>query len=114
MRQLFYSLSRVIRVCAYNTNDPTLQGALHEQRKKGGDAPKNLIIYRDGVSEGEYATVVNKEIALIRGKYVRSFTQLALTMYNFLSDVIVNNFPKWRPNLLFIIVTKRSVLSYAN
>lgn len=41
-------------------------------------------------------------------------TQLALTMYDFLSDAIVKNFPGWRPNLLFIVVTKRCVLPYVN
>ncbi|KAH9901258.1 Piwi domain-containing protein [Cubamyces lactineus] len=52
--------------------------------------PRNVIFYRDGVSEGEFAQVAAREIPLIRSAFVKS------------------NIPeKFMPKLLFVVVGKR-------
>ncbi|KAI1139351.1 Piwi-domain-containing protein [Hypoxylon sp. FL0543] len=36
------------------------------KRKNKGGCPKNIIVYRDGVSEGQFNTVLQKELTLLR------------------------------------------------
>ena len=36
------------------------------QRKNGGQLPERILIYRDGVSEGQYTTVLSEELSQVR------------------------------------------------
>ncbi|RPD74278.1 Piwi-domain-containing protein [Lentinus tigrinus ALCF2SS1-7] len=56
-----------------------------------GRFPEHLIFFRDGVSEGEFATVAREEIAMIRRAFVR----------HGMTD------PRSQPKLLFVVVGKR-------
>ncbi|KAI0122454.1 Piwi-domain-containing protein [Daldinia grandis] len=40
-------------------------------RKHNPAYPKNILVYRDGVSEGQYGTVLDKELPLLREAYTR-------------------------------------------
>lgn len=44
-----------------------LQAALRNYQAKRGKLPKNIFLYRDGVSEGEYWKVDDEEIKKIEG-----------------------------------------------
>ncbi|KAI0361956.1 Piwi-domain-containing protein [Trametes cingulata] len=72
---------------------------LRQQRPKPEDElpppppPKNIVFYRDGVSEGEFAQVAAMEIPMIK----RAFATANIP-------------PEHRPRLLFIVVGKRYVL----
>jgi hypothetical protein len=37
------------------------------RQRNGGNVPERIIIYRDGVSEGEYARVMSNEIQQVEG-----------------------------------------------
>ena len=37
------------------------------EKKQTNQAPKRIIFYRDGVSEGQFKQVLEKELPLIRG-----------------------------------------------
>lgn len=43
-----------------------LMGRLRAWQKKNSRLPENIIIYRDGVSEGQYQLLLDKELPLIR------------------------------------------------
>lgn len=42
-------------------------------RKANGQLPENILIYRDGVSEGQYRTVLDEELPLIREACAESY-----------------------------------------
>ncbi|KAL7283289.1 hypothetical protein ACG7TL_002718 [Trametes sanguinea] len=52
--------------------------------------PRNIIFYRDGVSEGEFAQIAEREIPLVKSAFVKS-----------------NIPPHLMPKLIFIVVGKR-------
>ena len=58
-----------------------------------GDLPDNLLIYRDGVSEGQYQTVLDEEMPQIR--------QACIEKYN------MNYKPSLKPKISLIVVGKR-------
>lgn len=65
-----------------------MDGRLRHWAKINKSLPANIIVYRDGVSEGQYAEVVRDELASIR----RS---------------IKNQYKSAPPKITFIVVTKR-------
>ena len=58
-----------------------------------GDLPDNLLIYRDGSSEGQYQTVLDEEMPQIR--------QACIEKYN------INYEPSLKPKICLIVVGKR-------
>ncbi|KAK2752575.1 hypothetical protein FQN55_006688 [Onygenales sp. PD_40] len=46
--------------------EPMLQSRLRLWQKANGKLPENLLIYRDGVSEGQYGKVLEEELPLLR------------------------------------------------
>lgn len=66
-----------------------LHAGFENYRKQNNQNPKNIIYYRDGVSEGEYQAVFDQEFKAIR-------------------DVVSRNYKNEKmPGFIFIIVTKR-------
>jgi len=45
---------------------PMLRSRLERWKASHGDLPENLLIYRDGVSEGQYQTVLEEELPQLR------------------------------------------------
>jgi hypothetical protein len=61
--------------------------------KNKGTYPENILIYRDGVSEGQYEIVLNQELPLLR--------QACKELY------LLSDFKKGLPCISIIIVGKR-------
>lgn len=59
------------------------------QKSNNGQLPKNIIIYRDGVSEGQYAMVLTEELPMVK--------HAAQSMYK----------PDEQPNITIVVVGKR-------
>lgn len=56
--------------------EPMLVSRLEWWRKKYKDLPENLLVYRDGVSEGQYQTVLDQEMPKIRDACKKVYEQL--------------------------------------
>lgn len=74
---------------------PMVKNALDNWRSIGKHAslPENVLVYRDGVSEGQYQTVYDKEIPLLRDAFAEEYP----------ADLTKKNLPR----LTVVIVGKR-------
>ncbi|KAJ5564715.1 hypothetical protein N7513_000957 [Penicillium frequentans] len=52
-----------------------MEGRLRRWKKENGSLPQNILIYRDGVSEGQYAIMIRDEISNIRKECERIYTE---------------------------------------
>ncbi len=78
--------------------------------------PEHLIIFRDGVSEGELQTVVEKEFAQVKGKIFHTGRIDIHLVCN--TDVIDKGWsnpgmPSTKPKVTFIVVGKRHHIRFA-
>ena len=71
---------------------------------------KHVILFRDGVSEGEYNEVVNSEIPQIAREYLYKHFEVVVDFFLGILDKYAQK-SQFRPQLTFIIVTKRLVYS---
>ncbi|KAJ5659638.1 hypothetical protein N7507_006089 [Penicillium longicatenatum] len=53
-----------------------LEGRLRRWKKENKEYPKNILIYRDGVSEGQYAIMIRDEISSIRKECGRVYDEV--------------------------------------
>lgn len=56
-----------ITICPYDT-DHGMKAAVNMFAGKNKFPPQRLILFRDGLSEGEYAKAAEKEIQAIKGE----------------------------------------------
>lgn len=68
-----------------------MEGRLKRWKKENGSLPKNILIYRDGVSEGQYAIMIRDEISNIRKECERIYGERGVEP----------------PRLSFVVVGKR-------
>ena len=68
-----------------------------------GILPKNILFYRDGISESQYAECERKEIPAIRQAWLAVWEDLSKTVRSF----DASKQPAKEPNVTFIIVAKR-------
>jgi eukaryotic translation initiation factor 2C len=61
---------------------------LNDYEAKCGELPKRVVVYRDGVSDGQFQYVLNEELVLLQ----KSFKKKS---------------PKYEPKLTFLVVQKR-------
>ena len=74
--------------------------------KRNGKLPRAIVIYRDGVSEGEYAQVDQEEIKKIESRDIHYLPSPFLTTCHL--EYLAGAF-KVPPQLVFVVVGKRYV-----
>lgn len=91
----------------------SLKNAFVDYQKLRNALPNNLIVYRDGVSEGEYAQLEETEIKAIEGLFFRLYIHRATTCLTGHSELLIEVQKRFnhRTNLIFIVVGKRCVAS---
>ena len=76
-----------------------------------GQKPQQIIVCRDGVSEGQLAAVVQSEVLAIKGESLTYLSQVrfhTLTLlYSSLIAACRELDPKYNPKMLYIVCAKR-------